>query len=215
MKECPKCGKENLDEAKFCTGCSFDLRDVNPKGKGNKLKLIGVLIVLIIIVLGVGLYVTMNNNAQVSSDMNNSDGDAVNEDINSNNVNTNGEDYKTVDFNGLFRMDVPSECSFSDKSSSRYGTNHTWYEYGAYDGFDEIYYFDGFNNIENVLSQFSISKIETEGNLMVFDSHGSINSNDRYYVGIQSNNNELVVLSTTNINDLDDMKKSANSVVFE
>lgn len=210
MKECPRCGKENLDEAKFCTGCSFELREDDPKGKGNKLKLIGVLIVLIIIVLGVGLYFTINNNTSLSFDRN-----TVDEKITSNNVNTGDVGYKTVDFNALFRMDVPSESSFSDKSSSRYGTNYTWYEYGAYDGFDEIYYFVGFNSIEDVLSQFSISKIETEGNLMVFDSHGSINSNDRYYVGIKSNNKELVVLSTTNINDLDDMKKSANSVVFE
>ena len=157
----------------------------------------------------------MNNNTQGSSDVNISDGNTVNEEIASNNVNTTNGEYKTVDFNGLFRVDVPSECSFSDKSGSRYGTNYTWYGYGSYDGFDEIYYFEGFNNIEDVLSQFSISKIETEGNLIIFDSHGSINSNDRYYVGIQSNNNELVVLSTTNINDLDDMKKIANSIVFE
>ena len=96
MKECPKCGKENLDEAKFCTGCSFDLRDVNPKGhgKGNRLKLIGVLIVLIIIVLGAGLFFTMNNNTPVSSDVNNSDGNTVNEEITSDNVNSNNGNIK-------------------------------------------------------------------------------------------------------------------------
>lgn len=49
MKECPKCGKENLDEAKFCTGCSFDLRDVTPKGqgKGNRLKYIIMRVIMI------------------------------------------------------------------------------------------------------------------------------------------------------------------------
>ena len=213
MKECPRCGKENLDEAKFCTGCSFELREDDPKGKGNKLKLIGVLIVLIIIVLGVGLYFTMNNNTQVNSDVNNSDSKSVDGQINSNKAKTDDIKFKAVDFNGLFRMDLPSECHFYDTNSSRYGSNHTWY--GSTNSFDEINYFEGFNNIEDVLSQFSISKIETEGNLIVFDSHGSINSYDRYYVGIQSKDNKFVVLSTTNINYLDDMKKSANSVVFE
>ena len=31
MKICPECSKENLDDAKFCTGCGFDLTDVESK----------------------------------------------------------------------------------------------------------------------------------------------------------------------------------------
>ncbi len=32
---CPKCGKENLDQAVLCDSCGFSLRGVNKKKKGD------------------------------------------------------------------------------------------------------------------------------------------------------------------------------------
>ena len=221
MKECPKCGKENLDEAKFCTGCSFDLRDVNPKGKGNKLKIIGVLIVLIIIVLGAGLFFTMNNNTQVSSDVNSSDGNAVNEEITSDNVNTNNGEYKTVDFNGLFRMDVNESSTFHEISP-----DSDWYVSKQWDNDmkDDVYVFDGYNevfywkntNLSEVVSNLSTiyHNPKYEGDIVILECY-SKTSEPSYYdylVGTQSDDNEVVLIMGS---DLDLLKTYANSIVFE
>ena len=33
MKKCPKCGKENIDEARFCTWCRAELPVISEKKK--------------------------------------------------------------------------------------------------------------------------------------------------------------------------------------
>lgn len=212
MKECPKCGKENLDEAKFCTGCSFDLRDVTPKGqgKGNRLKLIGVLIVLIIIVLCVGLFFTMNNNTQVSSDVNNSDGNTVNEEITSDNVNTTNGEYETMDFNGLFTMNLPKEYTLQVVEDPNLNAKYAWHIWDGLSTYSDVYYYEGYNDLNDVLNQFPAHNVEREGNLVLFKYDGN------YYVGVESNNNEFVVMST-DLNGylLDNYKQSANSIVFK
>lgn len=176
----------------------------------SKLKIIGVLII-IIAVLCAGLYFVMNqNNTQSISNVPSSDGNAVDEQISSN-VNTDNVEFKTVDFNGLFRIDLPSECDYYElPGNTNVGANYTW-ENGAnaYSYYGSIYYFEGYNNLNDVLSKFQISTYQTEGNLIMFDH------DDRYYIGVQSSDNKLVILSATNINELDNLKQSANSIVFK
>lgn len=251
MKICPNCGKENRDKS-FCTGCGFDITDVETvedltkreekekqeelehkereqkrkeaeierKGREEKLKMkskqksrlkiIGVLII-IIAVLCAGLYFAINqNNTQAISDIDVSKENSSNVQTPVSEVNNNAG-FNTVDFNGLFKMDLPVECDFSElPGNSNVGADYTWQNWNSQIYYDSIYYFESYNDLNDVLSKFSISSYEIEGDLLLFDDFdGNI------YAGVQSSDNRFVLLKASNINELDNLKQSANSVVFE
>lgn len=178
----------------------------------SRLKIIGVLIV-IIAVLCAGLYFVMNhNNTQSISDVSSSDGNAVNEQITSN-VNSNDVKFKTVDFNGLFRADLPVECNYSEwHHNTNQNANYSWYNSDNTD-YDHIYYFEGYDNLNDIINRFSDFDfdITTEGNLVIFENNGE----HHYAVGVQSNEKEFVVFTANHIDELDNLKRTANSIVFE
>ena len=176
----------------------------------SRLKIIGVLIV-IIAVLCAGLYFVMNqNNNQLTSDSNVSDANSVGEEINSNNINNDNVEFKTVDFNGLFTMDLPKEYTLQVVENPNLNAKYAWHILDGLSIYSDVYYYDGYNNLNDILSQFSANNIKTEGNLVLFKSDGN------NYVGVKSNNNKFVVMSaTSNVYHLEDYKQSANSIVFK
>ena len=209
MKKCPNCGKLNLNEAKYCTSCSFDLQ--KPKTGRSKLKIIAVLIIFIfIIVLGVGLYSTFNqqNNTPNFSEMNVSEGDVVDEVITSQNEKVQ---YKKVNFNGLFSMYVPEDSKFEECDPE----NNATYEWNSeilfvryYDQYDDV------NQLVSLLMDNSPSlRYSTEGNLFIVDNF-KVNGVDNIgYVIVQSQDNKFVVISSRG--DLETTKTLAKSVVFD
>ena len=279
IKICPNCGKENRDKS-FCTGCGFDIRDVETEEerikreeqeqqlelerkereqkqkqleierkereqkekqlelerkereqkqkqfeierkqrqeKENKkrkqksnLKIIGVLII-IIAVLCAGLYFVINlNSNQLISDSIGSDVNTVDEDVNSKHVNTDDVEFKAVDFNGLFTMNLPKEYTLQVVENPNLNAKYAWHILNGLSTYSHVYYYDGYKDLNDILSKFPAHNIEREGNLVLFKSDGN------YYVGVESNNNEFIVMSATNnVNDLDDYKQSANSIVFK
>lgn len=46
MKKCPKCGKENIDEARFCTWCRAELPVILEKKKNNPGRIIAIVILI-------------------------------------------------------------------------------------------------------------------------------------------------------------------------
>ena len=46
MKKCPKCGKENIDEARFCTWCRAELPVILEKKKNNLGRIIAIVILI-------------------------------------------------------------------------------------------------------------------------------------------------------------------------
>lgn len=189
----------------------FEEINIKEKGSKSRLKIIGVLLIIIIL-LGAGLFVTSNmNNNQLISDLNDSDANTTIDEQNmSNNINSDDGEYKTVDFNGLFRMDLPVECDFSEISGdTNAGANHTWKNWNSESYYDSIYYFEDYNNLDDLLSELSIPNYKTDGNIIEFDIDGS------YFVGVESSDNKFVLLSASNINELDNLKQSAYSIVFE
>lgn len=303
MKICPECSKENLDDAKFCTGCGFDLTDVeskadvtvsvineatgrpvgnatviiyNDKSKASlkgttgvvgdctiknvpygeytisaeadryktgsnsvtinaedvfeeinikektsksKLKIIGVLLIIIIL-LGVGLFVTSNMN-QLISDSSVSDANAVDQQITSNNVDDDNTHFQTVDFNGLFRMNVNESSTFHEVPpdtdwyvSKQWNNdiNNTGY---AFDGYNTVIYWKN-TNLSEVVSNLSTiyHNPKYEGDIVILECY-SKTSEPAYYdylVGTQSDDNEVVLIMGS---DLDLLKTYANSIVFE
>lgn len=183
----------------------------NPKLKSN-LKIIGILIIIIAI-LCAGLYFVMNqNNTQSISNVSSSYGNAVDEHIASN-VNSNDVKFKTVDFNGLFRADLPVECNYSEwPHNTNQNANYSWYNSDNTD-YDHIYYFEGYDNLNDIINRFSDFDfdITTEGNLVIFENNGE----HHYAVGVQSNEKEFVVFTANHIDELDNLKRTANSIVFE
>ena len=207
MKICPNCGKENPDKAKFCTGCSFDLK---PKGGSNKLKIVGVSIVILIIVLGVGLYFTFNqqDNTQSISKSSGSDGDTVDEIITSQEEEVH---YKRVDFNGLFNMYLPE-----DSNVVEYGPqNNATYEWES--GIFFIMYYDQYTNVNQIVSllmdENPTLSYSTEGNLVIVDNFKVNGVDNMGYVIVQSPDNKFVVIFSRG--DLETTKTLANSVVFD
>lgn len=177
----------------------------------SRLKIIGVLII-IIVVLCAGLYFAINqNNTQAISDIDVSKENSSNVETPVSEVNNNNAGFNTVDFNGLFKMDLPVECDFSElPGNSNVGADYTWQNWNSQMYYDSIYYFESYNDLNDVLSKFSISSYEIEGDLLLFDDFdGNI------YAGVQSSDNRFVLLKASNINELDNLKQSANSVVFE
>lgn len=175
----------------------------------SKLKIIGVLIIIIAI-LCAGLFFVMNqNNTQSISDVPSSDGNTVDEQINSN-VNTDNAEFKTVDFNGLFRADVPVESNYSEwPHGSNLDSVYTWCD-ASLNYHNYVYYFIGYDNLNDIISRFSDDyNIKTEGNLVIFES------NDDCAVGVQSNNNQFVVFTSEDVSELDNLKQIVNSIVFE
>lgn len=176
----------------------------------SRLKIIGVLIIIIAILCAGIYFVTNQNNNQSISNLVGSDENTVDELITSN-VNTDDVEFKTVDFKGLFRIDLPVDCNFSEESwDTNVGANYSWHNWGGTD-YDEIYYYSGYDNLDSILSKFPEYNIKTEGNLVIFED----NSNHHYAVGVQSNDNEFVIVTATHIDELDYLKKSASSIVFE
>ena len=49
MKKCPKCGKENIDEAKFCTWCRAELPVILEKKKNDPGRIIAIVILILAI----------------------------------------------------------------------------------------------------------------------------------------------------------------------
>ena len=207
MKICPNCGKENPDNAKFCTGCSFDLK---PKGGSNKLKIVGVSIVILIIVLGVGLYFTFNqqDNTQSIPESTGSNGDTVDEIITSQEEEVH---YKRVDFNGLFNMYLPE-----DSNVVEYGPqNNATYEWES--GIFFIMYYDQYTNVNQIVSllmdENPTLSYSTEGNLVIVDNFKVNGVDNMGYVIVQSPDNKFVVIFSRG--DLETTKTLANSVVFD
>jgi len=207
MKICPNCGKENPDKAKFCTGCSFDLK---PKGGSNKLKIVGVSIVILIIVLGVGLYFTFNqqDNTQSIPESTGSNGDTVDEIITSQEEEVH---YKRVDFNGLFNMYLPE-----DSNVVEYGPqNNATYEWES--GIFFIMYYDQYTNVNQIVSllmdENPTLSYSTEGNLVIVDNFKVNGVDNMGYVIVQSPDNKFVVIFSRG--DLETTKTLANSVVFD
>ena len=177
----------------------------------SRLKIIGILIIVIVVLCG-GLYFVINqNNTQPISNM-----DVFNENLSNkqtpvSEVNNDNAGFNTVDFNGLFKLDLPDECDFSElPGNSNVGANYTWQNSNSQSYYDSIYYFEGYNNLNDVLSKLSVSSHETDGNLLLFED-----SDDNIYVGVQSSDNRLVLLKANNINELDNLKHSANSIIFK
>lgn len=207
MKICPNCGKENPDKAKFCTGCSFDLK---PKGGSNKLKIVGVSIVILIIVLSVGLYYTFNqqDNTQSIPESTGSNGDTVDEIITSQEEEVH---YKRVDFNGLFNMYLPE-----DSNVVEYGPqNNATYEWES--GIFFIMYYDQYTNVNQIVSllmdENPTLSYSTEGNLVIVDNFKVNGVDNMGYVIVQSPDNKFVVIFSRG--DLETTKTLANSVVFD
>lgn len=207
MKICPNCGKENPDKAKFCTGCSLDLK---PKGGSNKLKIVGVSIVILIIVLGVGLYFTFNqqDNTQSIPESTGSNGDTVDEIITSQEEEVH---YKRVDFNGLFNMYLPE-----DSNVVEYGPqNNATYEWES--GIFFIMYYDQYTNVNQIVSllmdENPTLSYSTEGNLVIVDNFKVNGVDNMGYVIVQSPDNKFVVIFSRG--DLETTKTLANSVVFD
>lgn len=195
-----------IDEDDVFVEISIKEKKSKPK---SKLKIIGVLIIIIAI-LCAGLFFVMNqNNTQSISDVPSSDGNTVDEQINSN-VNTDNAEFKTVDFNGLFRADVPVESNYSEwPHGSNLDSVYTWCDAGL-NYHNYVYYFIGYDNLNDIISRFSDDyNIKTEGNLVIFES------NDDCAVGVQSNNNQFVVFTSEDVSELDNLKQIVNSVVFE
>ena len=49
MKKCPKCGKENIDEARFCTWCRAELPVISEKKKNDLGRIIAIVILISVI----------------------------------------------------------------------------------------------------------------------------------------------------------------------
>ena len=183
----------------------------------SRLKIIGVLII-IIVVLCAGLYFAINqNNTQAISDIDVSNENSSNVQTPVSEVNSNDAGFNTVDFNGLFKMDLPVECDFSElPGNSNVGADYTWQNWNSQMYYDSIYYFESYNDLNDVLSKFSISSYEIEGDPSPLDEFYYNNDFDgNIYAGVQSSDNRFVLLKASNINELDNLKQSANSVVFE
>lgn len=199
-----------VDEDDVFVEISIKEKKSTPKPK-SKLKIIGVLI-LIIAILCAGLYLVMNqNNTQSISDTNNYTEDNSYESVPVSDVNNMESEFQIVDFNGLFKINLPVECDFSELyGNSNVDADYTWQNGNSESYYDSIYYFEGYANLNDVLSKFSISSYEFDGDLILFDDFdGDI------YVGIQSSDNRFVLLKASNVNELDNLKQSANSIVFE
>ena len=68
MKKCPNCGKENIDEAKFCTWCRYGFPvtvENKTNNKGKKIAL-GILVIAICACLG-GVYMLLENGKNENS----------------------------------------------------------------------------------------------------------------------------------------------------
>ena len=208
MKKCPNCGKENPDKAKFCTGCSFDLK--KPGSGSNKLKIIVVSIVILIIVLSAGLYFTFNqqDNTQTISKSSGSDGDTVDEIITSQEEEVH---YKRVDFNGLFNMYLPEDSNVEEYSPQ----NNATYEWES--GIFFVMYYDQYDNVNQIVSllmdENPTLSYSTEGNLFIVDNFKVNGVDNMGYVIVQSPDNKFVVIFSRG--DLETTKTLANSVVFD
>ena len=208
MKKCPNCGKENPDKAKFCTGCSFDLK--KPGNGSNKLKIIVVSIVILIIVLSAGLYFTFNqqDNTQSISKSSGSDGDTVDEIITSQEEEVH---YKRVDFNGLFNMYLPEDSNVEEYSPQ----NNATYEWES--GIFFVMYYDQYDNVNQIVSllmdENPTLSYSTEGNLFIVDNFKVNGVDNMGYVIVQSPDNKFVVIFSRG--DLETTKTLANSVVFD
>ena len=113
---CPKCGNENENEAKFCKHCGAKLE--SPKSKINtnerdKKVIIGLLIIIGILIAASAIFLTMN----LTSD--------------------NGPEFETHDF-GDFTMKVPKGTTFKEYSTVGKGTNY-WATGYECDGSDDLY----------------------------------------------------------------------------
>ena len=219
MKICPKCGKENHNEAKFCAGCAFDIMHVEPEEvrikhekRRKKIKIIGLSIIIIILLI-VGLYVMFNQNTnQVISDLDGSDENTVDEQIISHEVNTDDVEFKTVDFNGLFKMDVWEESDFN-AYDTYHNSTYDWIQINSEPSgnVEYVYYWedssisDAVSNLKDTYSNYQI-----EGDYVIL-STDYVSGNNQYCVGVQSADNEVVFIEGA---DLDVLKTYADSIVF-
>lgn len=180
----------------------------------SKLKIIGVLIIIIAI-LCAGLYFVITNNNHVVQDSNSDN--AVEQLISFD----DSPKLKTVDFNGLFKMDVNESSTFHEVSpdtdwyvSKEWNNdiNNTVY---AFEGYNEVLYWKN-TNLNEVVSNLSTiyHNPNYEGDLVILECY-SKSSEPAYYdylVGTQSDDNEVVLIMGS---DLDLLKTYANSIVFE
>ena len=181
----------------------------------NGLK-IGVLLVIILL-LGVALYFQVNDNInQITPDLYS---DNVDEHLFSFDDSSN---FKTIDFNGLFRMDVNGSSTFHEvppddawyvSKQWNNDVNETVY---SFDGFHIVYYWKN-TNLEEVVS--NLSRIYHnpiyEDNIVILECYSHTYNNPAYYdylVGTQSEDGEVVLVSGSDLNLL---KTYANSIVFE
>ena len=181
----------------------------------SRLKIIGGLII-IIAVLCAGLYfVIISNNNQLILDSNS--GNVVEQLISAD----NSPKLKTVDFNGLFRMDVNESSTFHEISP-----NTDWYvlkEWSnninnsayAFNGYNEVLYWKN-TSLNEVVSNLSriYHNPKYEGDIVILECY-SKDSESSYYdylVGTQSDDGEVVFIMGS---DLDLLKIYANSIVFE
>lgn len=145
-KYCSKCGKDNVDNSKFCRNCGKKLSGINSTNsndsftnRNNKI-LIGVIIALLIVVAIVGTYayVTMNNdnsytsvNSSIGNSSNSSVGDVntTNESIDSDSYSANSEKTNQNRGSSSYLNYDPNNYIFD-----AYGEKMYWVENDGVDG---------------------------------------------------------------------------------
>ena len=142
-----------------------------------------------------------------------------NDDTIDDNLNSQDEDVKlkNVDFNGLFKMNVLVDSDLYEYSFPQYNSTHNWRDnnyYGSVSYYSDILYYDQYEDINDILSIFKNAGYDfdhtVDGNKIIFtpDNHYGETS----FVGVVSDDKEIVILS---VDDLDLLKKSADTLVFE
>ena len=144
--KCPKCGKENSDNAKFCTSCGNTLES---KTKDNNKLIIIALVAIVIVLAGVAIYAS--------------------------GIFTPQTEFETRNFDG-FTMDVPVDSDYvlSDEHTTDPKNIFVGYRNNDYDTFIDNSGFYVGTNVTKKLATWDSELLEEDGNLSIYknDSDG-------------------------------------------
>ena len=226
MVRCHNCGKETDSSKKYCVHCG---KEIKSNGKFKKfLLLFFVLLICILLINGALTYI---------SSINSDDGTTINTDSQTEYVegnldsqdNSNAEsslDFKnllspstkTVDFDGIFTMDVDENVSFTEWNIKDYlnSDKHWYYKRKNIDLSEKIVVFYWENNdLDNKLVKLEsrYSNPQYEGDLAILTSKTLDMEEPSYqdYLVFVHTDDDVVAIQG---HDLEKIKRYANSVHF-
>lgn len=164
--KCPKCGKENSDNAKFCTDCGSAIESKPKSGNNNRLIIIA-LVAIVIVLAGVAVYASGILTPQV--------------------------EFESKKFDG-FTMDVPVDSDYvlSDEHTTDPENIFVGYRNNDYDSFLETSGFFVGNNVTKKIITWDSEFLQQDGDLYIYknDSDGMT----LYKIFKEGNDANLVIM---------------------